>query len=357
MVAESPGGLETRRICGHRGGTRYFLSEPAKAAQDPAAGVMASDSKNPYFPNLFTPLRIGTFTVRNRILSTAHFTGFGERGLPSGRHKDYWGSKARGGIGLIITEVQPVHPTAGIGPSMIQCYRDGVVDAFKPVVDEIHRAGAKIIAQIWHPGKSTLVYSVKEVVSSSPIPSLAYGGKPRALKVEEIHDLVRSYAECAVRMRKAGLDGVEIHCAHGYLPLQFMSPLHNIRTDEYGGSEENRIRFPIEVIKAVRREVGDDFTVGIRITGDELTPGGLTLSDMKRITPRLVVSGNLDYVNVSLGGYNVIAPMGTPHGAYVYLAEGIKEVVQGPGVLYRPDSGSGLWPKRSSPKSAPIWSA
>jgi 2,4-dienoyl-CoA reductase-like NADH-dependent reductase (Old Yellow Enzyme family)/thioredoxin reductase len=299
-------------------------------AQKPGYSLIDPDSKSSNFQNLFTPLRIGSFTVRNRILSTAHFTGFGERGMPSGRHKDYWGSKARGGIGLIITEVQPVHPTAGIGASMILCYRDNVVEAFKPVVEEIHQAGARIIAQVWHPGKSTLVYSVKEVVSSSAIPSPAYGGRPRALKTEEIHELVRSYAEGAARMRKAGLDGVEIHCAHGYLPLQFMSPLHNVRTDEYGGSEENRIRFPLEVIKAVRQEVGEDFTVGIRITGDELTPGGLTLSDMKRITPQLVASGKLDYVNVSLGGYNVIAPMGTPHGAYVYLAEGIKEVVKVP---------------------------
>ena len=302
----------------------------SEAAQKQDIGNIVSGSKSPYFQQLFTPLLIGTFTVRNRILSTAHFTGFGERGLPSERHKDYWGSKAKGGIGLIITEVQPVHPTAGIGPSMILCYRDAVVEAFKPVVEEIHQSGARIIAQIWHPGKSTLSYSVKEVVSSSPIPSPAYGGRPRALTVGEIRDLVRSYAESAARMRKAGLDGVEIHCAHGYLPLQFMSPLHNIRTDEYGSSEENRIRFPMEVIKAVRQEVGDDFTVGIRITGDELTPGGLTLSDMKRITPNLVTAGNLDYVNVSLGGYNVIAPMGTPHGAYVYLAEGIKEVVKVP---------------------------
>jgi thioredoxin reductase len=131
-------------------------------------------------------------------------------------------------------------------------------------------------------------------------------------------------------MRQAGLDGVEIHCAHGYLPLQFMSPLHNKRTDEYGGSEENRIRFPIEVIKAVRKAVGEDFTLGIRITGDEFRPGGLHLADMKRITPKLVTAGNLDYVNVSLGGYNVIAPMGTPHGAYVYLAEGIKKLVNIP---------------------------
>jgi 2,4-dienoyl-CoA reductase-like NADH-dependent reductase (Old Yellow Enzyme family)/NADPH-dependent 2,4-dienoyl-CoA reductase/sulfur reductase-like enzyme len=299
-------------------------------AQQQSTGVMDSQSKVPHFPNLFSPLKIGTFTVRNRVLSTAHFTGFGARGLPSERHKNYWGSKAWGGIGLIITEVQPVHPTAGIGPSMILCYRENVVEAFKPVVEEIHRAGARIIAQVWHPGKSTLPYSVQEVVSSSAIPSPTYGSRPRALTVAEIHNLVRSYAESAARMRKAGLDGVEIHCAHGYLPLQFMSPLQNIRTDEYGGTEENRIRFPMEIIKAVRQEIGDDFTLGIRITGDELIPGGLTLSDMKRITPKLVATGRLDYVNVSLGGGFVIAPMGTPHGAYVYLAEGIKEVIQVP---------------------------
>ncbi len=282
------------------------------------------------FPHLFSPLKIGTFTVRNRILSTAHFTGFAEKGMPSDRHRAYWGSKAKGGIGLIITEVQPVHPTAGIGPSMIQCYRDGVAKAFRPIVEEVHRYGGRIMAQIWHPGKSTLPYSVQEVVSSSPIPSPSYGTRPRALTVKEIQELVESYARSAARMREGGLDGVEIHCAHGYLPLQFMSPLHNQRTDGYGGPEENRIRFPLEIIRAVRKAVGDDYTVGIRITGDELVPGGLTLADMKRITPKLVAAGNLDYVNVSLGGPNVIAPMGTPHGAYVYLAEGIQETVAVP---------------------------
>ena len=297
----------------------------AEAAEGAGAG-----DKSAFFPQLFTPLQIGTFTVRNRILSTAHYTGFAERGLPSERHKAYWGSKAKGGIGLIITEVQPIHRTAGIAPSMIQCYRDGVAAAFKPVVEEIHGAGGRIIAQVWHPGSSSTPYSVSEVVSSSPIPNATYGGRPRALTVPEIRELFASYAEAAARMRQGGCDGVEMHCAHGYLPIQFMSPLRNRRTDEYGGSEENRIRFPIEALKAIRKAVGDDFTVGVRITGDELQAGGLTLNDMKRITPQLVAAGNLDYVNVSLGGYNVIAPMGTPHGAYVYLAEGVKEVVKVP---------------------------
>lgn len=117
------------------------------AAKQIFEGGAAASSDSAYFQHLFTPLKIGSFTVRNRILSTAHFTGFGERGLPFNRHKNYWGSKARGGIGLIITEVQPVHPTGGIWPSMIQCYRDGVAKAFKPIVEDIHQAGGKIIAQ------------------------------------------------------------------------------------------------------------------------------------------------------------------------------------------------------------------
>ena len=174
------------------------------------AGDASPDQKSAVFPHLFTPLSIGTFTVRNRILSTAHYTGFGERGLPSEKHKNYWGSKARGGIGLIITEVSPVHPTAGIAPAMIQCYRDDVIEAFKPIVEEIHAAGAKIIAQVWHPGKSTTALAVKEVVSSSAIPNPSYGSRPRALTVAEILELCRSYAESAYRMRKAGFDGVEI---------------------------------------------------------------------------------------------------------------------------------------------------
>ncbi|MEW6184700.1 MAG: FAD-dependent oxidoreductase [Thermodesulfobacteriota bacterium] len=331
-----PGGLMNRRevlkLAGFAvGGAAVGIPMvSARGTQPPDKGEPLPSHQISTFPHLFTPLKIGTFIVRNRILSTAHFTGFGERSLPSDRHRAYWGSKAKGGIGLIITEVQPVHPTAGIGPSMIQCYKEGVSQAFKPVVDEIHQAGGRIIAQIWHPGKSTLPYSVKEVVSSSAIPSPTYGNRPRPLTIREIQELVQCFAQGAARMREGGLDGVEIHCAHGYLPLQFMSPLQNVRNDEYGGSETNRIRFPMEVISAVRKTLGKDFTLGIRITGDELIPGGLTLSDMKRITPQLVEAGDLDYVNVSLGGGNVIAPMGTPHGAFVYLAEGIKEVVKVP---------------------------
>jgi 2,4-dienoyl-CoA reductase-like NADH-dependent reductase (Old Yellow Enzyme family)/thioredoxin reductase len=302
----------------------------AVAAQQPASEDIVPGSRSTHFQHLFTPLKIGTFTARNRILSTAHYTGFAEGGLPSERHRAYWGSKARGGIGLVFTDCQPVHPTGGISPLMIQCYRSEIAQAFKPITEEIHQAGGKIIAQVWHPGKSIDPRSVSEAVSSSAIPSRLYGTRARPLTVREIRELVVCYARSARWLREGGLDGVELHCAHNYLPLQFMSPLHNNRTDEYGGSEENRIRFVVEAIKAIRKEVGDDFTFGIRITGDEFAPGGLTLADMTRITPQLAASGNLDYINVSLGGPFTIAPMGSPQGAYVYLAEGIKAVVKVP---------------------------
>ncbi len=294
--------------------------------RDTGGGGSGSDA----FPSLFTPLGVGTFTLRNRILSTAHHTAFGKGGLPSERHRDYWGSKARGGIGLVVTEVQPIHRTAGIMPTMIQCYRPEVVEAFRPVVEEVHASGAKIVSQIWHPGKSIYPAAVSELVSSSAIPSLIYGGTPRPLTLEEIQELIRLYGESAARMREAGIDGVEVHCAHGYLPQQFLSPLHNTRSDEYGGSEEARLRFALEAVESARRAVGDDFTVGARITADELAPGGLTLDDMKRLVPRLVEAGRLDYVNVSFDGAAIISPMGREHGEFVYLAEGIKQVVDVP---------------------------
>jgi mycofactocin system FadH/OYE family oxidoreductase 2 len=295
--------------------------------------MAAAPTTSTQFQYLFTPLTIGSCQVRNRILSTAHFTGFGRDGKPSDRHRHYWGSKAKGGIGLIITEVQPVHPSAGRGDGMIKLYEEGCVEAFKPVVEEVHRHGARIFAQIWHPGRNG---SSRELGyptwAPSPIASMLFGEVPHEMTVSEIHEVTEGFAAGAERMKRAGLDGVEIHASHGYLIEQFISPSSNQRSDDYGGSEENRIRFVREVIDAVRDAVGPDYTVGIRISGDEFTPGGLTLEDMQRIIQALTASGKLDYVNVSFYGMTgaVIAPMYVPPGSFVYLAAGIKEVVDVP---------------------------
>ncbi len=292
------------------------------------------------FRHLFTPLDIGRFTVRNRIVSTAHFTGYGEDGLPSERHLNYWESKAKGGIGLIVTEVQPVVPSAGRNDRMIQCYRDDVIDAFRPVVAAVHEHGARLVSQIWHPGYGTfddgspnwIVSEEAETGDDAAAAARGVGFPSREVTVEEIHATIRGYGEAAGRMREAGLDGVEIHAAHGYLPEQFLSPLTNQRRDDYGGSEEDRVRFVLEVIDSVRDVVGRDYTVGIRISGDQFRSGGLSIDDMKRIVGTLTAEGKLDYVNVSYsgGGGTVIAPMYVPSGQFVYLAAGIKEVTDVP---------------------------
>ncbi|OGO51687.1 MAG: hypothetical protein A2148_10015 [Chloroflexi bacterium RBG_16_68_14] len=295
---------------------------------------MAASAPSPVqFEYLFPPLAVGSCQVRNRILSTAHFTGFAKDGKPSDRHRQYWGAKAKGGIGLIITEVQPVHPSAGRGDGMIRLYEEGCVEAFKPVVEEVHRHGARIFAQIWQPGSNSSSRALGYPVwAPSPLASPFYGEIPHEMTVGEIREVVEGFATAAERMKRAGLDGVEIHGAHGYLIEQFMSPSSNQRTDDYGGSEENRLRFAHEVIDAVREAVGPEYTAGMRISADEFDPNGLTLQDMQRMTQALTASGKLDFINVSFYGAGgaVIAPMYIPPGSFVYLAAGIKEAVDVP---------------------------
>src|SRR3990172_433319 len=167
------------------------------------------------FKHLFTPLRIGSFTVRNRILSTAHATGYADGGLPSDRHLHYWASKAKGGIGLIVTEVQPVHPSAATSPNLIHSWKDECIEPFRRVVDAVHQHGARIVAQLWHPGRATSsALDGRAAWSASAVASPMYQEPPHEMTVEEIAEIVQAFAAAARRMREAGLDGVEIHAAH-----------------------------------------------------------------------------------------------------------------------------------------------
>lgn len=285
------------------------------------------------FKHLFTPLNIGTFTVRNRILSTAHLTGFAEGGLPSERHLNYWVSKAKGGIGLIVTEDQAVHPTAATDPFVIHAYRDACIEPFRRIVSAVHEHGAKLVAQLWHPG--SIFYGAREgslpLWSSRANPGSFHAETAHAMEVEEVKEIVQAFGDSARRMREAGLDGVELMGTHGFLIEQFMSRRTNQRSDEYGESEENRLRFILEIIDAVRAAVGSDFTLGLRISGDQFQRGGLGLQDMRRIMPKLTAAGKLDYVSVTVGaGGAPIPPMYMPGSPFVYLAAGIKEVVDVP---------------------------
>ncbi|MDI6857415.1 MAG: FAD-dependent oxidoreductase [Dehalococcoidia bacterium] len=287
----------------------------------------------PQLKHLFTPLKIGAFTVKNRVVSTGHLSNFAVAGLPSERHFNYWVTKAKGGVGLIVTEDQAVHPSGGSESFVIQAYRDECIEPFRRITSAVHEHGAKIVAQLFHPG-SNFFPSREEGLplwSAGPISAGFHVESTHEMDKEEIREVLDSFASCAVRMKGAGFDGVELMGAHGFLMEQFFSPRTNRRTDEYGGSEENRLRFGRELLAAVRQAVGPDFTVGMRVSGDQFQQGGLTLDDMKRVCGALADTGDVDYISVSIGvGGSVIPPMYVASAAFVYLAAGIKEEVDIP---------------------------
>ncbi|MDP2701566.1 MAG: FAD-dependent oxidoreductase [Candidatus Rokubacteria bacterium] len=287
------------------------------------------------FPHLFSPLRIGPVTVPNRILLPAHGTMFADDNVPGERLAAYLAERARGGVGVIVTEITAVHPTSRPLDNLILGYDPKVIPGFRRVAERIHEHGAKVFGQVWHCGRqSDGFFSGLPLWAPSAIPCPVSREMPHAMTRDEIAEVVAGYLTVARHMKAAGYDGIELHGGHGYLIQQFLSPWSNRREDEYGGSLDNRLRFALEVVSAVRREVGPGLAVGMRISGDELTPGGLTLRDMQEIVRRLEATGALDYFSVSVGNYTVhdvmIGDMTVPPGALVPLAAGIKEAVRLP---------------------------
>src|SRR6266545_2187929 len=287
------------------------------------------------FPHLFSPLQIGPVTVPNRILLPAHGTMFAEDNLPGERLAAYLAERARGGVGVIVTEISAVHPTSRPLDNVISGYDPRVVPGFRRVAERIHEHGTKVFGQVWHCGRqSDGFFSGLPLWAPSAIPCPVSREMPHAMTRDEIAEVVAGYVTVARHMKAAGYDGIELHGGHGYLIQQFLSPWSNQREDEYGGSLDNRLGYALEVVGVVRREVGAGLAVGMRISGDELTPGGLTLRDMQEIVRRLEATGALDYFSVSVGNYTVhdvmIGDMTVPPGALVPLAAGIKEAVRLP---------------------------
>jgi mycofactocin system FadH/OYE family oxidoreductase 2 len=283
------------------------------------------------FPHLFSPLTIGRVTVANRVSFSAHLTNLAADGLPTERLTDYLVARARGGTGLIITEEQSVHPTDRAYERLIEAFRPEVLPLYRRLTGAVHAFDTRIFAQLNHNGQQCSgSLSRLPVWAPSPIPDVLYRETPKAMEPEDIQEVIEHFALSAVHVREGGFDGVELQFGHSSLARQFMSPLTNFRSDEYGGELENRLRFPLELIAAVRRALGPDFTLGVRLCADELIPGGLTLEDTKGIAERLQATGQLDFFNLTLATfynlYLVGGPMHMPLGYAVPLAAGIKEV-------------------------------
>jgi mycofactocin system FadH/OYE family oxidoreductase 2 len=297
------------------------------------------------FHSLFTPIRVGRLTLKNRIYSSAHAEAMAEGGRPTERLQQYHEAKARGGCGLTIfggsSSVHPSSPAAAW--KQIANHDDSVIPAYRAIADTVHRHDCLVFTQLTHLGRRAQSdpEAGSVLLAPSQIPERVHREIPHELEAEQIAELVRAFGEAARRCRDGGLDGIEISMAHNHLIDQFWSPLFNERSDEYGGSLDNRLRFGMEVLTEIRRRVGGDFVVGARISGDERTPGGLTARDMATIARHLAQSGLVDFLSIIGGGAHtytlqaaVVPNMSFVPGVFVPLAALIKEAVPGMPILH-----------------------
>ena len=286
--------------------------------------------------NLFRPIKIGPMEVKNRLVMAPMGTNLASpEGEITPNFIGYYETRARGGVGLILTDDTTVTESALYHQKGPRLHDDRVIQGWKELTQAVHAHGAKIGPQLVHPSfNAPQAFSGVQPVAASPIASRRFKEIPRELTEEEIEEIIEKFAEAALRAKKGGCDTVQIHCAHVHHLLgSFLSPLYNKRTDAYGGSLEGRLRLPLEVIRRTRSKVGPDFPLLVRISGDEFMPGGQTLEESKYIAPLLVEAG-IDAIHVSAGTGNnfwlVIPPTGTPQAPNAYLAEQIKGVVDVP---------------------------
>ncbi len=286
-----------------------------------ASGVAA-------YPHVFSPVDIGGITLRNRVFVSAHTTNFGRDFLPTDQHVAYHRERARGGAGLIITEPLRVHETSlgragGLGASR------EALPGLARIVDAVRSEGAAIFSQVTHAGRhSENVFRRSPAWGPSDLRWNITGSVPHAMTVADMREVRRAYVDAARLAADAGYQGVEVHFGHGHLLHQFISPVANSRIDIYGGSEENRLRFPLEVLDDVLDAVGDSIVVGVRMSADELIEGGQDLAAGQRIAQLVCSTRPLGFLNVSVASYTEpsighhVADMSEGHAPYLpqYLA-------------------------------------
>ena len=285
---------------------------------------------------LFSPIKIGSVVIPNRINFAAHLTNLSENHQISESHIYYYRERAKGGCGLITTEELTIHPSDLAYAKLVDAFVPEVIPGFKKLTRTIHEYDTRIFAQLNHNGmQADGKISRLPVWGPSPGVDPLFREMSKEMEIEDIRECVAYFAKSAIHVAEGGFDGIELQLGHSSLIRQFLSPATNFREDEYGGSFDNRLRFCSEVIGAVRQAVGTDFTLGIRLNADEMHPkGGLTLEDTKKIAARLEAAGQLDFMDLSLGTFHnlylVEGSMHTPLAYTVPLSAGIRSVVNLP---------------------------
>ncbi len=282
---------------------------------------------------LFSPQRIGALEVKNRIVIPAMHLGYTVNGAVNDQLIRFYQERAKGGAGLIIVGGAHVHPSGMGGLNFLGIDDDSCVPGLKRLNDAMQAAGAKTAIQLFHAGR--YAYSLltgEKPVSASEVPYRASGDTPKALTVEEIKQIVTQFKDAARRAKEADYDAVELSGATGYLISQFLSPFTNQRTDEYGGSFQNRLRFAQEIIQAIKQELGQDYPIIFRLSFDDYVKGGNSLQDAKKIAKELEIAG-VDALDMQVGWHESRVPtidMKVPRAAFAYLSKEVKKEVTVP---------------------------
>jgi len=287
--------------------------------------------------HIWTPLTIGSTPVKHRIMMPAETLDYGQDNILSDRHIAFYRERAMGGAALIITEQQGAHPVSK-GSFYFGCtaWEKRVIPQYAKLADVVHEYGAKQFVQLFTPGvhdKGTMIVDEWHPLwAASPVPSFLHKETPMVMEQHHIDDLVKAFGESALNVNISGLDGVEVHGAHSYGVGQFLSAAYNQRADRYGGSVRKRCQLAIEIGEEIRRRIGRDFTVGIRLSFDEfMGEAGITQEQAEEQVEVLAATGLFDFFNISGGGYHTfhwaVAPMGTKLGFMIPFGKRAKEIV------------------------------
>jgi 2,4-dienoyl-CoA reductase-like NADH-dependent reductase (Old Yellow Enzyme family) len=291
------------------------------------------------FPLLFSPFSIGTVQLRNRVVFQPHFTALGHLdGMPSLDHVAYHEARARGGAGLIVFESQAVHPSGKMSRRFVNAWDPAVIPAYRELTASVHAHGTRIFGQLTHGGHTSLEHPPHLLWAPSQMPEPSSHFSTKAMDLEDIAATIEGFAASARNAQDGGFDGVEIKIAHDGLLRSFASPFFNRRTDDYGGSFENRMRFSIEVLAAVKAATSRDFPVGVRICLHEFTPFGYGLDYGLEMASYLEASSDVDYFNADAGSFSSywmeIPPAAVTAGSFRSLNAALKQQSRLPVVAF-----------------------
>ena len=281
---------------------------------------------------LWTPVTVGTVELPNRLFVSAHLSGFDDELIVHDRYIDYYEERARGGVGLLVTGAEGVHPT-GWHPPHFQAWREDAQPRYRALAEAVHRHGSRVFTQLWHAGLQDYGSAVTDnhhaIFGPSEVQSPVYGRIAKAMERDDIIEVIEAFSRAAELRQATGIDGVEVAGAHGYLISSFLSPFNNRRVDEYGGSVANRCRLAIEIGQAIRRRCGADFPVGFRMVFEEhIGPGGFQPAMASELLAEIHRAGVYDYFSISSGTYHSVwstSPMMTndvdaPYAPHAELA-------------------------------------